>query len=103
MSFKVGGDASHGSHRVVVPMLPAISCDSTNVGGPANLVAITSVSDNIRLIGLNRCSLALIHFELDRKKSKRNSSGDEVSNENFFYSDTFNHFYAVRNGSDRIR
>ena len=33
----------------------------------------------------------------------RKSSGDELANVNFFYGDTFNHFYAVRPGSYRIR
>ena len=33
----------------------------------------------------------------------RNSSGDEIANVNFFYYDIFNHFYAVRSGSYRIR
>jgi len=33
----------------------------------------------------------------------RNSSGDEIANDNFFSDDIFNHFYAVRPGSYRIR
>jgi len=36
-------------------------------------------------------------------KMTTNSSGDEIANVNFFYDDTFNHFYAVLPGSYRIR
>ena len=40
---------------------------------------------------------------LMQPRETRNLSGDEIANVNFFYDDIFNHFYAVRPGSYRIR
>jgi len=40
---------------------------------------------------------------LAKSELTRNSSGDEIANVNFFYDVIFNHFYAVRPGSYRIR
>ena len=51
----------------------------------------------------NSKKLTTVWLNEDYRKKDWYSSGDEIANVNFFYDNIFNHFYALRSGSYRIR